>query len=107
EDLEPAAGQVAACLSGIEFLAGDFPAKWMYRIPAEFLEINAFLATEIMDEARRLEVFRKRALAGGGGLLHVNPMFEWASKALMASPTHTSGAYFLNLIRSEEHTSEL
>jgi hypothetical protein len=98
EDLEKAACQLATFLTEIEFLAGDFPAKWMYRIPAEFLEIKAFLATQIMDEARHLEVFRKRALAGGGGLLHVNPMFEWGSKALMASPTHTSGAYFLNLI---------
>jgi hypothetical protein len=98
EDLEKATCQLATFLTEIEFLAGDFPAKWMYRIPAEFLEIKAFLATQIMDEARHLEVFRKRALAGGGGLLHVNPMFEWASKALMASPTHTSGAYFLNLI---------
>ena len=98
EELEKAACQLATFLTEIEFLAGDFPAKWMYRIPAEFLEIKAFLATQIMDEARHLEVFRKRALAGGGGLLHVNPMFEWASKALMASPTHTSGAYFLNLI---------
>ncbi|MGH9036279.1 MAG: ferritin-like domain-containing protein [Acidimicrobiia bacterium] len=98
EDLEKAACQLATFLTEIEFLAGDFPAKWMYRIPAEFYEIKAFLATQIMDEARHLEVFRKRALAGGGGLLHVNPMFEWASKMLMASPTHTSGAYFLNLI---------
>lgn len=50
----------------IEFLAGDFPAKWLYRIPADFFEIKAFLSTQIMDEARHLEVFRKRALAGGG-----------------------------------------
>src|SRR5207302_7805115 len=70
EDLEKAACQLATFLTEIEFMAGDFPAKWMYRIPAEFLEIKAFLATQIMDEARHLEVFRKRALAGGGGLLH-------------------------------------
>jgi hypothetical protein len=98
EDLEKAASQLATFLTEIEFLAGDFPAKWLYRIPADFFEVKAFLSTQIMDEARHLEVFRKRAVAGGGGLLHVTPMFEWASKALMAAPTHTSGAYFLNLI---------
>jgi hypothetical protein len=49
----------------VEFVAGDFPAKWMYRIPQDFLEVKSFLSTQIMDEARHQEVFRKRALAGG------------------------------------------
>jgi hypothetical protein len=62
------------------------------------LEVKTFLATQIMDEARHLEVFRKRALAGGGGLLHVTPCFEWAGKSLMMSPTHSMGGFFLNLL---------
>ena len=34
------------------------------------------MATQIMDEARHLEVFRKRALANGGGLGKCPPEVE-------------------------------
>jgi hypothetical protein len=51
-----------------------------------------------MDEARHVEVFRKRALAGGGSLLHVTPNFEWAGKALLDTPSHTLGSFMLNLL---------
>jgi hypothetical protein len=69
----------------------------MYRIPQDFLEVKSFLSTQIMDEARHQEVFRKRALAGGG-LLHVAPGFEWALTAILEAPTHTMGTFLLNLL---------
>ena len=50
-----------------------------------------------MDEARHQEVFRKRALAGGG-LLHASPGFEWALQAIMEAPNHTMGTFLLNLL---------
>ena len=78
--------QLCTFLTEVEFVAGDFPAKWMYRIPQEFLEVKSFLATQVMDEARHQEVFRKRAIAGGG-LLHAAPGFEWALKAILDAPT--------------------
>ena len=56
-----------------------------------------FLAMQMVDEARHMEVFRKRALAGGGGLLHASPASEWALKAILESPTHTQGTLLLNL----------
>jgi hypothetical protein len=98
EEVEKAACQLATFLTEIEFAAGDFPAKWLCQIPNEFHEIKSFLATQVMDEARHLEVFRKRALAGGGGLLHVTPNFEWAAKGLLDTPSHTWGSFFLNLL---------
>ncbi|HYD50136.1 MAG TPA: hypothetical protein VEB21_17385, partial [Terriglobales bacterium] len=97
EDLEKATCQLATVLTEVEFIAGDFPAKWLYRIPQEFLEVKSFLSTQIMDEARHQEVFRKRAIAGGG-LLHAAPGFEWALKAILDSPTHTMGTFLLNLL---------
>jgi hypothetical protein len=98
EELEKAACQLATFLTEIEFTAGDFPAKWVAQIPNDFFEIKSFLASQIMDEARHVEVFRKRALAGGGGLLHVCPNFEWAGKALLDTPSHTLGSFMLNLL---------
>ncbi|MCC7410567.1 MAG: ferritin-like domain-containing protein [Gammaproteobacteria bacterium] len=97
EDLEKATCQLCTFLTEVEFVAGDFPAKWMYRIPQDFLEVKSFLSTQIMDEARHQEVFRKRALAGGG-LLHSAPGFEWALAAILDAPTHTMGTFLLNLL---------
>lgn len=97
DDLEKATCQLCTFLTEIEFAAGDFPAKWMYRIPQDFLEVKSFLATQIMDEARHQEVFRKRAIAGGG-LLHAAPGFEWALTSILNAPTHTMGTFLLNLL---------
>lgn len=97
EDLEKATCQLCTFLTEVEFVAGDFPAKWLYRIPQDFLEVKSFLSSQIMDEARHQEVFRKRAIAGGG-LLHSAPGFEWALKAILCAPTHTMGTYLLNLL---------
>jgi len=97
EDLEKATCQLCTFLTEVEFVAGDFPAKWLYRIPQDFLEVKSFLSTQLMDEARHQEVFRKRAIAGGG-LLHSSPGFEWALKAILEAPTHTMGTFLLNLL---------
>jgi hypothetical protein len=97
EDLEKATCQLCTFLTEVEFVAGDFPAKWLYRIPQDFLEVKSFLVTQLMDEARHQEVFRKRAIAGGG-LLHASPGFEWALKAIIDAPTHTMGTFLLNLL---------
>ncbi len=97
EDLEKATCQLCTFLTEVEFVAGDFPAKWLYRIPQDFLEVKSFLSTQIMDEARHQEVFRKRAIAGGG-LLHCAPGFEWALAAILEAPTHTMGTFLLNLL---------
>src|SRR5438094_736390 len=78
EDLEKAACQFSTFLSEVEFVAGDFPSRWIYKIPQDFFEVKNFLVTQMMDEARHMEVFRKRALAGGGGLLHASPSFQWS-----------------------------
>jgi hypothetical protein len=68
EDLERAMCQVCTFLVEVEFPAGDVPSMYLGQINNAFYEVKLFLATQIMDEARHLEVFRKRALANGGGL---------------------------------------
>ena len=97
EDLEKATCQLCTFLTEVEFVAGDFPARWMTHIPQDFLEVKSFLTTQMMDEARHQEVFRKRAIAGGG-LLHASPGFEWALKAILEAPSHTMGTFLLNLL---------
>ena len=69
DDLERAVCQFCTYLTEVEFIAGDVPGKWVPQIPAEYMEAKLFLTSQIMDEARHMDVFRKRALANGGGLM--------------------------------------
>lgn len=98
EDLEKSACQLATFLTEVEFVAGDFPSRWIYRTAPDFFEVKNFLVTQMMDEARHMEVFRKRAVVGGGALMHPSPAFEWALKAILESPTHTQGTFLLNVL---------
>lgn len=98
EELEKGVCQFCTFLTQVEFVAGDFPSKWVYRIPNDFFEVKAFLSTQMMDEARHTEVFRKRALANGGGLLKAGPAVEWALKAILDAPDHSYGTFILNVL---------
>ncbi|MFN0096476.1 MAG: hypothetical protein ACKVVT_17080 [Dehalococcoidia bacterium] len=69
DDLERAMCQLATMLTEVEFIAGDVPGQWLPQVSAQDFESGLFLMTQIMDEARHTDVFRKRALANGGGLL--------------------------------------
>src|SRR3989449_3112872 len=69
DDIERAMCQLCTFLTEVEFIAGDAPAQWLPKIPNEYYETKLFILSQIMDEARHLDVFRKRAFANGGGLL--------------------------------------
>ena len=73
DDIELAMSQLCTFLTQVEFIAGDVPAKFAPNVSAEHFETGLFLASQIMDEARHLDVFRKRALANGIGLLQAGP----------------------------------
>ena len=73
DDIEQAMCQLCTFLTQVEFIAGDVPGRWIKHISADHYETALFLATQLMDEARHLDVFRKRALANGGGLLEAGP----------------------------------
>ncbi len=73
EHLELAMSQLCTFLTQVEFIAGDVPGQYAPNISGEYFEVGLFLATQIMDEARHLDVFRKRALANGVGLLQAGP----------------------------------
>src|SRR5438105_6542547 len=73
DDIERAMCQLCTFLTEVEFIAGDTPAQWLPKISNDHFETKLFLATQIMDEARHLDVFRKRALVNGGGLLRSSP----------------------------------
>jgi hypothetical protein len=97
-DIEHAMCQLCTTLSEIEMIASDLPAKWMWRMNHEFLEAKMFLCTQIMDEARHSEVFRKRALANGGGLLKSRGGTESLLRTILEAKTYTQATALLHLL---------
>ncbi|MDA0353500.1 MAG: ferritin-like domain-containing protein [Chloroflexi bacterium] len=69
DDIERAECMLATFLTEVEFVAGDVPGKWIAYTTPDYYEPRMFLISQIMDEARHMDVFRKRALANGGGLM--------------------------------------
>lgn len=69
DEMERAMCQLCTMLTEVEFIAGDVPGQWLPSVSGQDFEAGLFLMTQIMDEARHTDVFRKRALANGGGLL--------------------------------------
>jgi len=76
EAIGKAYAQLLTFLTEVEMIATDVPAKWLGRLNADFLEVKNFIATQAMDEARHAEVFRKRALTTGFGLMCASPHNE-------------------------------
>ena len=71
--VERAMCQFCTLLNEVEFIAADTPGQWLPRLSPEYYEVGLFLMTQIMDEARHMDVFRTRALVNGGGLLKQGP----------------------------------
>ncbi len=97
DDIEKAVCQMCTGFTEVEFVAGDMPAKWLCRINHDFHEVKLFLATQIMDEARHLDVFRKRALANGGGLLTASPGQEELLAAILQAPDYTTASALMHV----------
>ncbi len=94
EELEMAMSQLCTFLTQVEFIAGDVPGKYAPNVSGEYFEVGLFLASQIMDEARHLDVFRKRALANGIGLLQAGP----GALGLLTAQDFTEMASTLHLV---------
>jgi hypothetical protein len=68
EHLERAVCQICTEMSEQAYVTVQVLSGWLERISYGFHEVKNFLATQIFDNARHAEAFRKRALANGGGL---------------------------------------
>jgi len=72
DDIEEAECLLCTFFNEVEFVAGDVPARWVSRTTPDYLEPRNVLIAQVMDEARHMDVFRKRALANGGGLMRMS-----------------------------------
>ncbi len=69
DDIERAECQLATFFTEVEFVAADVPGRFISSMSPDYDETRQFLLSQVMDESRHMDVFRKRALANGGGLL--------------------------------------
>ena len=69
DDIERAQWQLATFLTEVEFVAAEVPGRWLASTTPDYFEPRMFLVSQVMDESRHLDVFRKRAFANGGGLM--------------------------------------
>ena len=69
DDIEEAECELATFFTEVECVAGDVPARWISETTPDYFEPRNVLLAQVMDEARHMDVFRKRALANGGGLM--------------------------------------
>ena len=98
QELEIAFAQLCTFFTEVELIATDLPAKWLWRMNNQFSEVKHFIATQAMDEARHAEVFRKRALAGGVGLMEALPQTEHSLKAILDGDTYSEASAFMHLL---------
>ncbi len=69
DDIERAECQLATFFTEVEFVAADVPGRFISSMSPDYDETRQFLLTQVMDESRHMDVFCKRALANGGGLM--------------------------------------
>ncbi len=97
EEIGKAYAQLLTFLTEVEMIATDVPAKWLGRLNADFFEVKNFIATQAMDEARHAEVFRKRALSTGWGLMRASVQNEHNLKFLRDADSFAEASLTLHL----------
>ncbi|HEY2382429.1 MAG TPA: sulfurtransferase TusA family protein [Terriglobia bacterium] len=97
-EVERAVCQIMTFLAENEFSALYVPAKWIARIHPHFMETVFFLATQVRDEARHIEVFIKRALANGGGLQFSSASTQHSLKSLLDRDDFLEASFLLSVL---------
>jgi TusA-related sulfurtransferase len=96
--LEGAVGQIMTFLAENELSALYLPSRFVSRIHPAFVETAMFLATQLADEARHIDVFLKRARAGGGGPGISAAVTSHSLLSLLTLEDFTEAAFLLSVM---------
>ena len=73
-------------------MEADIIGRWEPEISYGYHEVKLYLATTVFENARAVEVFRKRALSNGGGLGLQSP--GWGFRSVIDCPQlHRDGSH--------------
>ena len=95
---DAAMSQACTLLEEVALVAMEAPARWVFSINQEFLELKSFLCAQMIDEARHVEACRKRALVTGCGLGRASVSAEQALKELLSAETYPEASVGVNLL---------
>lgn len=98
DEVERAVCQVMSFLVQAEYVALHVPAKFIPRIDPTYSEVSLFLGSQVVDEARHIEVFTRRALARGGGLQPISAATQWSLKSLLSQEDYTSASFLMHVL---------
>jgi len=96
--LERAVGQTMTFLAENELSALYVPSNFLPRIHPAYAEVAMFLATQLNDEARHIEVFLRRARAGGGSLGVSSVTTSQSLLSLLELTDFTEAAFLLSVL---------
>lgn len=96
--LARAVSQVMTFLAENELSALYVPSRFVARIHPAYAEVAMFLATQMADEARHIDVFLKRARAGGGGLGVSSATTSQSLLSLLETNDFTEAAFLLSVL---------
>jgi TusA-related sulfurtransferase len=96
--VERAVGQIMTHLAENEYAALYVPSKFIPRIHPHFTEVVLFLATQVVDEARHIEAFTKRALASGGELGISAAITQRSLKSLLDQEDFSQASFLLSVL---------
>lgn len=98
DEIEASVARVMTFLAENEFVALYLPAKLLAQVHPAYTEVALLLASQVKDEARHIEVFTKRALAGGKGLTPSEPATQWALRSLLGQDDFTEASFLLHVV---------
>lgn len=98
DEMEWAVCQIMTFLAENEYSALYIPAKFMARINPHYIEVLMYLSTLVQDEARHIEAFTKRALAGGGGLQFSSALTERSLHSLYIQEDYFKSSFLLHVL---------
>jgi TusA-related sulfurtransferase len=98
QPLEGAVGQIMTFLAENELSALYVPARFLPRIHPAYAEVAMFLATQLADEARHIDVFLKRARVAGGHLGISSVTTSRSLLSLLELEDFTEAAFLLSVL---------
>jgi TusA-related sulfurtransferase len=94
---EQAVAQVMTYIAQNEYAALYVPARFLPQVNPRYTEVLLWLASHVHDEARHVEVFTKRALAGGARA-HALASTDLSLHSLLEEHDFSAAALLLNVL---------
>jgi len=98
DEVERAVCQIMTFLAENEYAALYVPARFIGQIHPHFTEAALFLSTVMVDEARHIEVFTKRAFANGGGLGIASATTQLSLASLLEPRDFSTASFLLSVL---------